>query len=258
VIAAMLALRCVRCCSRLPTSSRQTTRVSRVLPSLRQLSAPAEKPAAKPEDKELQVSSSRTASDIATSTGGKTQDGVDVKVWGYGALELPEVSKKDANEAFLDVTDVKRAVQPDMKLVHKARDEMGKDRFNYLATNFNPAAQYIVPGSKGNVAPAMVSQAGLAAATMIVLLGAITATVYIKKSWGVGSMKEFGDVLREKGAARKESMEASKSINLVRTISQSADGAVKANVDIIRRPSSNVGASLTDTFKGGVGAGHGK
>ena len=69
---------------------------------------------------------------------------------------------------------------------------MVKDRFNYVATNLdsNPAAHYVTPGGKGEkIAPAVVSQASLGVGTLIVILGAIGATVYVRKEWGVGTMK---------------------------------------------------------------------
>ena len=69
---------------------------------------------------------------------------------------------------------------------------MSKDRFNYVATNLdsNPAAHYVTPGGKGEkIAPAVVSQASLGVGTLVVILGAIAATLYVRKEWGVGSMK---------------------------------------------------------------------
>ena len=69
---------------------------------------------------------------------------------------------------------------------------MVKDRFNYVATNLdsNPAAHYVTPGGEGEkIAPAVVSQASLGVGTLIVILGAIGATMYVRKEWGVGTMK---------------------------------------------------------------------
>ena len=67
---------------------------------------------------------------------------------------------------------------------------------------------------------------------------------------GVSSAKEFGDRLRDKGAARREVLERSKSANLVRSVSARAEASVKENVDIVRRPSQQLGSHLDTSFKG--------
>ena len=54
-----------------------------------------------------------------------------MKNWG-SSLELPEVSKEVAQERFLDTTDVKRALKPAIKEAVEARDDMLRDRFNYV------------------------------------------------------------------------------------------------------------------------------
>uniref|UniRef100_A0A7S0J2K5 Uncharacterized protein n=1 Tax=Calcidiscus leptoporus TaxID=127549 RepID=A0A7S0J2K5_9EUKA len=179
------------------------------------------------------------------------RDGIEVKVWGSN-LELPEVSKKQAEDSYLDATDVTRAITPPTGLVNKTRDDFSKDRFNYVAANLNPASQYVVMGGKGKVAPVAVSQGAIAIASLLVLMSAVTAVLYIKKEWKVNSLKELGDRLREKGSARRESIESASAARLVRSISQTADTTVKANVDLIRRPTQHAAESLTSTFQGGV------
>ena len=87
------------------------------------------------------------------------------------------MTKEQAENAYLDATDVKRAMTPPISVAVEARDDMLKDRFNYVATNLNPAAQYVVMGKKGAVAPQGVSQNAMLMATFCVVLGAITAVV---------------------------------------------------------------------------------
>jgi len=171
-----------------------------------------------------------------------------VKNWGSG-LELREISKKEAEENYLDATDLKRTMMPPTGVAVQARDDMLHDRFNYVATNLNPAAQYVVMGKKGAVAPQQVTSTGLALASVCVLMGAITTVVYIKTQWNVSSPKELGDRLREKGAKRREAMEGGEAIKLVRTISKQADNTVKENVDLVRRPSQQLGGHFQESFK---------
>ena len=64
--------------------------------------------------------------------------------------------------------------------------------------------------------------------------------------------QELGDKLREKGAARKEAIESGGAVGLVRSISTTADTTVKANVDIVRRPTQQVGGTLHGAFQGGI------
>ena len=173
------------------------------------------------------------------------------KVWG-SALELKEVSKEEANEKYLEVTDLKRTLMPPTGVAVQARDDMLHDRFNYVSTHLSNENAYIVAGKKGAVAPAAVGQTGMMLASICVLMGAITSVVYIKTQWGVNSPKELGDKLREKGAARREAMEKSGTVNLVRSISAKADSTVKTNVELVRRPSQQLGEHLDKSFKGVV------
>ena len=81
------------------------------------------------------------------------RDGVVVKNYGSG-LVLPEVTKEQAENSFLEATDVRRAMTPPVSVAVEARDDMLKDRFNYVSTNLNPAARYVVMGQDGKtVAP---------------------------------------------------------------------------------------------------------
>jgi len=111
-----------------------------------------------------------------------------VKTWGT-SVDLPEVTKKEAEDAFLDATSVTRSMKPAIQEAVAARDDMLKDRFNYVSKNLNSDAQYVVMGGKGKVAPAAVGQASFLFAGLVVLLGAIGTVVYIKTQWGVGSAK---------------------------------------------------------------------
>ena len=127
-----------------------------------------------------------------------------IKTWGQG-IDLPAVSEKEAQEAYLDATSVTRSMKPAIQEAVAARDDMLKDRFNYVSKNLNPASQYVVMGGKdAAVAPAAIGQGSFLIAGFIVLLGGIASVVYVKTQWGVASPKEFGDRLREKGAARRE------------------------------------------------------
>ena len=139
---------------------------------------------------------------------GKKDSVQQVKHWG-SALELPEVTKEQAEEKFLDTTDVRRAIIPPTGLAVQARDDMMADRFNYVSANLNPDSQYVVMGKKGAIAPAQVSQGGFLLGTLCVVMGGITTAVYVKTQWGVSTPLELGDRLREKGAARREAMEVS-------------------------------------------------
>jgi len=181
----------------------------------------------------------------------KNDRGELVKNWG-SSVELPAVTKEEAQDAFLDATSLTRSMKPAIQEAVAARDDMLKDRFNYVATNLNPEAQYVVMGGKGAVAPAAVGQGSMLIAGLIVLLGAVGTVVYIKTQWQVGSAKELGDRLRERGAKRKEALERSTSANLVRTLSNQAEATVKENVELVRRPSQQLGSHFQDSFKGVV------
>ena len=172
-----------------------------------------------------------------------------VKNWG-SSVELPAVTKEQAQEAFLDATSVMRAITPPVAVAVEARDDMLKDRFNYVAKNLNPDAQYVVMGGKGKVAPAAIGQGSFLLGGLCVLLGSIATVVYVRTQWGVQTPKEFGDRMREKGAARREVLERSKSASLVRTVSSQAETCVKSNVELVRRPSQQLGTHLGESFKG--------
>ena len=74
-----------------------------------------------------------------------------VKTWGSN-LDLPAVSQKEAQEAYLEATDVTRAMMPPVSQAVAARDDMLNDRFNYVAEHVtNPAAQYVVMGADKKV-----------------------------------------------------------------------------------------------------------
>ena len=174
-----------------------------------------------------------------------------IKTWG-STVDLPAVTKEEAQNVYLEATDFKRALTPPVATAVAARDEMLHDRFNYVANNLNPASQYIVMGGKGAVAPAAIGQGSFLIAGLVVLMGGIASVVYVRTQWGVSSAVELGDRLREKGAARKESLERSKSAKLVRSISQQAEVKVKDNVELVRRPSQQLGEHFTTSFKGVV------
>uniref|UniRef100_A0A7S4FCL0 Uncharacterized protein n=1 Tax=Chrysotila carterae TaxID=13221 RepID=A0A7S4FCL0_CHRCT len=192
-------------------------------------------------------------SKAAPPTTSKRADGLDVKVWGNN-LELPKVTEQQARESYLDATSVTRAITPPTSLTRQAREDIGKERFNYVAEHMNPASQYVVMGKKGAVAPGAVSQSAILIASLLVLMSAITAGIYIKKEYKVNSMLELGDKLRERGAARRLAIENSGATSLARSFSQNADSTVKAHVDLVRRPTQQAGESLTATFNGGIGA----
>ena len=174
-----------------------------------------------------------------------------VKTWG-GSVELPAVTKAEAEKAYLQATDFKQALTPPIQEAVKARDDMLTDRFNYVAENVtNPNAQYIVMGQDGkSVAPAAIGQGSFMIAGLCVLLSGIATVVYIKTQWKVNSAMELGDRLRAKGAERKEMLERSNSAKLVRSVSQNAEKSVKENVEIVRRPSQQLGSHLDTSFKG--------
>jgi hypothetical protein len=174
-----------------------------------------------------------------------------IKHWGT-TLELPVVTKQEAQEAYLDATSVTRSLKPAIQEAVAARDDMLKDRFNYVSKNLTPDAQYVVMGKHGAVAPAAIGQGSFLIAGLVVLLGAIGGVVYIKTQWQVGSAKELGDRLRERGAKRKEMLERSTSATLVRTFSENAETVVKSNVELVRRPSQQMGAHFQESFKGVV------
>lgn len=122
-----------------PTVVRRGLRAA-VVPRLRTLCTPA-----KPAD--------GTGDGKAVAEKPFERDGVVVKNYGSG-LVLPEVTKEQVENSFLEATDVKRALTPPMSVAVEARDDMLKDRFNYVSTNLNPAATYVVMGQDGKtVAP---------------------------------------------------------------------------------------------------------
>lgn len=186
----------------------------------------------------------RPADDAKPSTPAKAT------TWGGSALELEPVSKERAAQAFKDATSLSSAITPPTGLATEARDDMVVNRFEYVENNLRPGAQVIVPGANGTaVAPVAVSQSSLAVATALVVMGGVAAAMYVKTQWNVSSGKELGDVLRAKGAARREAMESSGAVSLVRTVSQHADSTVKSNVDLIRKPSQQMGSTLQQTFQ---------
>ena len=176
-----------------------------------------------------------------------------VKTWGE-TVELPAVTKEEAQKAYLAATDVATAMKPAVQEAVQARDDMLKDRFNYVSKHVN-SNQYIVAGGK-KVAPAAIGQGSFLIAGFCVLLGAIGTVVYVKTQvhtarerrtsnrvrvsltasvpaqWGVNSALELGDRLRERGAQRKETLERSNSAKLVRSLSSQAESTVKENVDL--------------------------
>ena len=83
-------------------------------------------------------------------------------------------------------------------------------------------------------------------------MGGIASVVYVRTQWGVKTPMELGDRLREKGAAKRESLERSSSAKLVRSFSQKAESSVKENVEIVRRPSQQMGEHFQKSFKGVV------
>jgi len=173
-----------------------------------------------------------------------------VKVWG-STVELPAVTKEEAQKAFDQATDLATAMKPAVREAVTARDEMLHDRFNYVSKHTG-TSQYIVAGGKGSVAPAAISQGSFLIAGFCVLLGGIATVVYVKTQWKVNSAMELGDRLRERGAARKELLERSDSARLVRTLSSQAETSVKENVELVRRPSQQLGAHFEQSFKGVV------
>mmetsp|Transcript_13909 Transcript_13909/g.28207 ORF Transcript_13909/g.28207 Transcript_13909/m.28207 type:complete len:240 (+) Transcript_13909:16-735(+) len=189
--------------------------------------------------------------EVTTEPTYKNKDGV--ATYNYGeSLNLPEVTKEQAENAYLEATDVRRAMTPPVAVAVEARDDMLKDRFNYVAKNLNPKTRAIYAGAEGAVEPESISGMSFLIASGLVLMAGITGVVYIRTQWGVTSPKELGDRLREKGAKQKEALEAGSTVNLVRRISQTADTTVKANVDLVRQPTHQMGAHFSDTFKGGV------
>ena len=82
------------------------------------------------------------------------------------------------------------------------------------------------------------------------------ATRFSSRLRGVSSAKEFGDRLRDKGAKRREALERSTSAHLVRSVSARAEATVKDNVDIVRRPSQQLGSHFDGSFKGALSSRH--
>jgi hypothetical protein len=80
-----------------------------------------------------------------------------LQVWGSN-VELPSVTRKQAEESYLNATSVSRAVTPPTGLANEARNDMVKNRIDYVSTNLRPASQYVVMGKAGAVAPVAVSQ----------------------------------------------------------------------------------------------------
>ena len=75
--------------------------------------------------------------EVTTEPTYKNKDGV--ATYNYGeSLNLPEVTKEQAENAYLEATDVRRAMTPPVAVAVEARDDMLKDRFNYVAKNLNP------------------------------------------------------------------------------------------------------------------------
>jgi len=218
-----------------------------ITPRLRALCT--QKPAAPPAG-----SSGKEVAAEPTTTN-RNKDGV--ATYNYGeSLNLPEVTKEQAENAYLEATDVTRAMTPPISVAVEARDDMLKDRFNYVANNLNPANRAIYAGADGAVEPESISGMSFLIASGLVLMAGITGVVYIRTQWGVTSPMELGNKLREKGAKQKEAMEAGGTVRLVRTISQTADTTVKANVELVRHPTHQMGAHFSDTFKGGVMPSH--
>ena len=117
------------------------------------------------------------------TTTNRNKDGV--ATYNYGeSLNLPEVTKEQAENAYLEATDVTRAMTPPISVAVEARDDMLKDRFNYVgvprgleprtsrqrprqvvfccshvcaspwtANNLNPANRAIYAGADGAVEP---------------------------------------------------------------------------------------------------------
>ena len=115
------------------------------------------------------------------TTTNRNKDGV--ATYNYGeSLNLPEVTKEQAENAYLEATDVKRAMTPPISVAVEARDDMLKDRFTYVASmptrpeprtrrqsprqacssrvralpwtdNLNPANRAIYAGADGAVEP---------------------------------------------------------------------------------------------------------
>ena len=77
---------------------------------------------------------------------------------------------------------------------------------------------------------------------------ASTGAVYVKTQWGVSSGKDLGDKLRERGQSRREAIEDGSVGRLTRTLSQRADATVKANVDLVRTPSQQIGKHFDKSF----------
>ena len=93
-----------------------------------------------------------TSKEVAAEPTYKNKDGV--ATYNYGeSLNLPEVTKEQAENAYLEATDVKRAMTPPISVAVEARDDMLKDRFNYVANNLNPNTRAIYAGADGAVEP---------------------------------------------------------------------------------------------------------
>ena len=146
-----------------------------ITPRLRALCT--QKPAAPPAG-----SSGKEVAAEPTTTN-RNKDGV--ATYNYGeSLNLPEVTKEQAENAYLEATDVTRAMTPPISVAVEARDDMLKDRFNYVgvprgleprtsrqrprqvvfccshvcaspwtANNLNPANRAIYAGADGAVEP---------------------------------------------------------------------------------------------------------
>jgi len=199
--------------------------------------------------KGLQQSEAKPEGEVTIAEPLKNKKGEVVKVWG-STVELPAVTKEEAEKAYLQATDLKTAMTPPVSTAVEARDDMLKDRFNYVSKHVN-SSQYIVAGGNA-VAPAAIGQGSFLIAGFCVLLAGIGGVVYIKTQWKVNSALELGDRLRERGAQRKEMLERSNSAQLVRRVSQSAETSVKENVELVRRPSQQLGEHFDKSFKGVV------
>lgn len=212
------------------------------------------KAAAKPAETSVSTEVKEAKADAVAEAPLTNERGEVIKTWGE-TVDLPAVSPKEAEDAYLDATSVTRSMTPPIAEAVAARDDMLHDRFNYVAKNLNPDSQYVVMGGKGKVAPAAISQASFIIAGLVVVLGGIASVFYVKTQWGVSNAKEFGDRMREKGQKRKEALERSSSATLVRSVSSRAETSVKENIELVRRPSQQLGSHLDKSFKGVVAEG---
>ena len=90
--------------------------------------------------------------EVSTEPKYRNKDGIATYNYGSG-VNLPEVTKEQAENAYLEATDVRRAMTPPIAVAVEARDDMLKDRFNYVAKNLNPKTRAIYAGADGAVEP---------------------------------------------------------------------------------------------------------